>query len=86
MPSVATQTAFEDVPSSATLGSPRHPILSTMDWSMVQPKSWESRISTRRGGMRKKEYLWFMRHAYSQTDGGMYNAAAWEIIAAENQQ
>ena len=86
MPSVVTQTAFKDVLSTATLGSPRLPNSSSEHWSILQPPSWRSGICTRRSGMHKKEYPWFLKHAYSQTEGGMYNAAAWEISAVGNEE
>ena len=77
MPSVATQTAFKDMLASASPGSPRNPISLPKDWQYYQPPSWTRR--TRRGGMSKKTYQWCMMHSFSQTEGGMYNAAAWGI-------
>ena len=80
MPSVATQTALQDIPAAASFGSPRSPTPSSMDWRLLQPPSWVG-ISTRRSGMGKKPYMWHLKHSFSQTDGGMYNAAAWEFIS-----
>ena len=66
--------------ASASPGSPRNPISLPKDWQYYQPPSWTRR--TRRGGMSKKTYQWCMMHSFSQTEGGMYNAAAWEIVTA----
>lgn len=80
MPSVATQTAREDSSAAVSLGSPRDPAPSSVCWRVLQPPSWIG-ITNRRGGMGKKPYKWYLKHAFSQTDGGMFNAAAWEIIS-----
>ena len=79
MPSVATQSAFKDMLASASPGSPRNPI-SEPNWQYHQPPSWLPRVRTRRSGMRRKPYPWRMKHSVTQTEGGMYNAAAWDII------
>ena len=84
MPSAATQTALHDVPASASMCSPREPIPLAMDWQQLQRPSWLG-TPTRRGGMKKKENHLRMKHSWSQTEGGMYNAAAWETITAEYQ-
>ena len=80
MPSVATQTALQNVQAAVFFGSPRNPAPSSIDWRLLQPPSW-SVINNRRGGMSKKTYGWHLKHSFAQTEGGMYTAAVWEIIS-----